>query len=362
MVINRNNYEEYFLLYTDGELPASERQLVELFVLQNADLADELQLLLHTKLEWDNTVIPDKSSLYRHTCCRIDEANYEELFLLYIDNELNEDEKSEVESFLLQNPAKQKNFADLKQTKLLPEKVVFKNKDALYKKRKTTVLLISWTRVAVAATFIGLLLGTWSLLPSKIVKVKNTIVINLNAPKTAKSVAGVAAEPIIKQPGITTGYVVSKKTFRNNGKKRKALLLSKQENLPTLPMQKSFIAITKEQKPNPDLNEKQATIAVIKHENNKREEQEITLPISQHLPNISNSADNDSKKNIQKTVYKELDTEDATKNNNIYIGNLQINKYKLAGLLKRASHIFNKANDDENSIAIANFTINKSLR
>ena len=83
MVINRLNYEEYFLLYIDGELPVSERQAVELFVAQNADLAGELELLLQTRLECDITALPDKNSLYRHTGCKINETNYYSLLVFF---------------------------------------------------------------------------------------------------------------------------------------------------------------------------------------------------------------------------------------------------------------------------------------
>ena len=47
--INRNNYEEFFLLYADNELDAETKLAVENFVQQNTDLAVELEMLLKTK-------------------------------------------------------------------------------------------------------------------------------------------------------------------------------------------------------------------------------------------------------------------------------------------------------------------------
>ncbi|MBC8033059.1 MAG: hypothetical protein H7Y03_02875 [Chitinophagaceae bacterium] len=66
MTIDRQNYEEYFLLYSDGELDAQQRQAIDKFVIENPDLKAELQLFQELQVMPDNQLVfTDKKSLYR---------------------------------------------------------------------------------------------------------------------------------------------------------------------------------------------------------------------------------------------------------------------------------------------------------
>ena len=74
-------------------------------------------------------------------------------------------------------------------------------------------------------------------------------------------------------------------------------------------------------------------------------------------------ADTEEKNLNQQTVYKELDTEQDERRNNIYIGNIEVNKDKLVGFFKRASHVFSRSKDEDGKLAIANFSVDtKSLK
>ena len=63
----------------------------------------------------------------------INTTNYEEYFLLYIDNELSAEQKLAVVNFIEENPSYQKEFELLKQTVLAPEPIEYEDKILLYR-------------------------------------------------------------------------------------------------------------------------------------------------------------------------------------------------------------------------------------
>ena len=69
MHINKTNYENYFLLYIDKELSASDQAAVESFVQENPQYANELASLqkatLSAGMDDDKIIYPNKALLYR---------------------------------------------------------------------------------------------------------------------------------------------------------------------------------------------------------------------------------------------------------------------------------------------------------
>lgn len=111
-VINRNNYETYFLLFADNELTPAERQEVEAFVRLHPDLAAEFDAVLQTRFSPEPVSFNAKNLLYKPepSPFHITINNCEEYFILYYDNELSAEEKKAVEQFVAENEAVQDNF------------------------------------------------------------------------------------------------------------------------------------------------------------------------------------------------------------------------------------------------------------
>ncbi len=157
MNINRHNYEEFFLLWVDNELNVDQRREVERFVAANPDLKEELESLKDIKLPGDAMLFDDKSSLLRFTEQKpetINEENIQYWMLMHLDRELKKEEEKKLERFIQQNPSYQKEFADLKRTRLEANPfLVFPEKELLYK-RGEKVVGFAWWRIAIAAAVI----------------------------------------------------------------------------------------------------------------------------------------------------------------------------------------------------------------
>lgn len=152
MSINRNNYEEYFILYTDNELSPAERMAVEQFVQENPDMQAELQLFLQTKLPEEEVVFADKASLLKAPETPV----WEEWMLLEIDGELDTNGRLQLEEIMKSNPVARRDWETLQQTRLQADtSIVFPDKASLYRKEHSTrVVFMRRIRIAAAAVLL----------------------------------------------------------------------------------------------------------------------------------------------------------------------------------------------------------------
>lgn len=165
MNINRYNYEEYFLLYTDNELGKDEREAVERFVEENPDLKNELTSLQGAVLHVDEEVrFPGKKELLSSNASLsiINNDNYTEYFLLYGDNELSNEEKAQVEQYVYHNPELQGEFELFLAVKAEPDRsIIFENKESLIRQASGGRVVAGWLKftASIAAALIFLLFG-----------------------------------------------------------------------------------------------------------------------------------------------------------------------------------------------------------
>jgi len=375
--INRHNYEEFFLLYVDNELNTSLRHAVEDFAKQNPDLAIELDMLMQVKVLPGEIMFADKEILLRTEGESIDETNHEEYFLLYIDNELSDAKRAEVEMYVLQHPALQDEFTTLKQSVLAPEAISYNNKETLYRKEvRRTVYFKSW-QLAAAAIFIGACLTGWWM---------------MQKPSGNIIVATVPSQ--VKQGPATTkpAETVSENVQQDNLQQTEQPAIEQQ----TIAQQPAP-AVKKAKKAATTLAGKSSKKIVQVNDiagNNKNKEEAPPLVIIPH-PSITHNQFNDPKEppvqtqdvaDVQKDIaqkqndvtglgapgktennayknypvaYKEINTSDDE--SSLHVGMFDLNKTKVKTLFKKAGRMFsNKStnlSDEDGKLQVANFEI-----
>ena len=157
MTINRNNYEEFFLLYIDNELSVEEKNAVDVFLDENPDLQEEMIMLRQSILVPDGSVFADKQHLLKKEVIN-DELQAQ--LLLLLDNELDKKTKGKLLGLVEKNAAVKQEWEIIQQTKLsAEEKIIFEDKSILYKEEGGRVIPVKWWRIAAAAIVIGF--GVW---------------------------------------------------------------------------------------------------------------------------------------------------------------------------------------------------------
>jgi hypothetical protein len=354
MNINRHNYEELFLMYVDNELSDAQRAEVEAFVQQNPDLTEELALLMDAVLVPVDFTFEGKEILFKDERS-ININNYEEYFLLDVDNELNAAEKNEVEKFVLQHPKLQDEFTLLHQTKLEGEVVEFKGKETLYRteKKERRVIAMSFTRFAVAASVIGLIATLWIVYPD-----------NKSGVETFAS----TEKPAISQP-------------EKEGKQQPTLATNNEDAVTPVVIDENFIASKKNTtslvKPlkgdSKNQSDNKIQVKVVEESPNEllaslTPKQQNIEPVGRPVENTNTietglatqaSNTNENASLIQPAFYKEANMDDDDEEKSFYIGSVEINKNKLRGLFKKASNLFDKKarTGEDRTLQIASFEI-----
>jgi hypothetical protein len=161
-MITRDNYEEFFLLYTDNELSAAERHEVERFVADHPDLRDEWEALLQCRLSPEpHLAYTGKSALLKPEVERFaysgEGSAYTGELLSYLDGELDPQNTAKIEAVISQHPLVERELAILRQTVCHPDlTIVFPERTRLYRTEKDRrIIPLPWLRAGIAAAVAG---------------------------------------------------------------------------------------------------------------------------------------------------------------------------------------------------------------
>ena len=152
--INMYNYEAYLLDFSEGNLTEELQMELELFLIQHPELDINLSELELLSLNEEIFLFENKQHLKKSNADLVSEAQ----FVAYIENQLSEDEKIQVEKSCAVNTQLAKELALFQKTIALADTtIIYPNKNELKRKPKVIWFDFSVTQYAAAACILFLI-------------------------------------------------------------------------------------------------------------------------------------------------------------------------------------------------------------
>jgi hypothetical protein len=196
---DRSNYEIWLIDWLDGNL--SEQQIGQLqeFLDQNPDLREEAALFSRSILSPDNKPFPEKNQL-RKTTSELHSSQFEYLAVAYLENDLPQDQVTELNESMVQDEEKRKVFNAIQKLKLTPPDLRYNQKERLLQRTSgARVIRMSFIGLSAAAV-IALLILSYIFVPRYITVRNDKTAFNI-IPDSARSQP---AEMVLYNPGALT--------------------------------------------------------------------------------------------------------------------------------------------------------------
>lgn len=162
-----HNYKEWMEAYLGGDLSREDMLSVDAFLQKHPGILDQYLLEMEDlSLTPENILLENKNELKIsiHNTANIHSNNFHEYFISYYEGILNDQEKVELDSFLLLNPKLESEFKVYRSTAVVADlSIKFPNTKSLLKSTRPAVPLF-WSMSAAASIII--IVGLWILLPS----------------------------------------------------------------------------------------------------------------------------------------------------------------------------------------------------
>ncbi len=131
-MINRENYEIFFMDYLDGQLSPKQLEALKVFLNDNPDLKEELEDLSGFKLEAKEQSFPDKATLKKTPDLpEINLGNIDAFLLHELEGNLSDEETEKLDTFLKLHPELLSERDKWAQTKLKADESVKMDKSPL---------------------------------------------------------------------------------------------------------------------------------------------------------------------------------------------------------------------------------------
>ncbi len=203
-MINRSNYESYFIDYIDGNLPNDLVDEFLDFLKGNPDLAEELKAVSGIKLHAEPGIFANKTKLYKTD--DVETADFQSV--AFIEGDLNEQEEQQFLDDLATDDAKLKDLQLLQKIKLQPDLAIrFPEKEKMLHRPKPIYL---WP-MRIAALLL-LFFSVWALIPRKNQVIPEAPIAQQITPSHEtqnEDSQEVTAKPEIEEPAQTENMAVA---------------------------------------------------------------------------------------------------------------------------------------------------------
>ncbi len=154
MSISRDNYEAYFLDFTEGRLMPGQEEELRRFLESNPDLAKELELFTSHKIRPEKIPFPGKESMkkkFPEGPEQVSPENFDMFCVAYLENDLTLQQKAVFEAYLSGHPDAERELIAFRRTFLEAEHLVFPAKNSLKRRKPGIDGRRIWVPLAAAA-------------------------------------------------------------------------------------------------------------------------------------------------------------------------------------------------------------------
>jgi hypothetical protein len=164
MQIDRSNYEIWFIDWLDGNLNSLQTEQLKLFLNENPDLREEFNDLTPVTLSSTGVLFRNKD-LLKKSPPDLSPLQFEYLCAACLENDLSDNQKSELKEIADAYPDKKRTFDLMQKTRIIPPKVSYKHKYILRKRTAVQkIIRLSVIGLSTAAA-IGVIVIIYSVLP-----------------------------------------------------------------------------------------------------------------------------------------------------------------------------------------------------
>lgn len=174
MLIDRTNYELWFLDWFDGTLSGDQKKQLQHFLSENPDLKEEFAEFDNFRLNPPAGNFPLKNNLLK-TADELSDSQFDYLCTAFVENEITGEEYSDLIAIVKSNPERSKTLELFMKTKLVPPAFSYNKKSKLRRRTLTQNAFRITIAILTAAAIIAFAIITYITVPQNVPENKSQL-------------------------------------------------------------------------------------------------------------------------------------------------------------------------------------------